>query len=105
MTGIADYNFPTFFKAEKMLETVGYGVINPARNLPANGTGTREEYMTQDITSILKSDGIALMDGHFYSPGCRTEIDIALNVGLTIARVDWWVSNYSSTNSWHLSQS
>ena len=32
MSGIKDWNFPAFFKAEAELEALGYKVINPAHN-------------------------------------------------------------------------
>lgn len=74
MTGIKDYNYPAFNIAEKVLKSVGYEVINPARQ----GYGLEyHEYLKRAIADVFECDGIALLPNWERSPGANAEVALA----------------------------
>lgn len=89
MTGIAEYNFPAFFAAEKVLAEVGYQPVNPARkDMEIDGfdgseptTQPFEHYMNRDIPLVLTCDGIAVLPDWWKSRGGRSEVSVALLTG------------------------
>lgn len=91
MSGIPDNNFPEFLEVEDQLKLAGYDVINPARNPPRHGVHARAFYMKLDLNNVMACDGVALLAGHHYSPGCQSEIRTALDTDKPIAMYHWWI--------------
>lgn len=74
MTGIDEYNYPEFNKAEALLKSVGYEVLNPARQ----GFGKQyHEYLELAIADVFACDGIALLPNWEESPGAKAEVALA----------------------------
>lgn len=90
MTGKPEHNFPAFNRAADLLGKAGYQVENPADNPPGL---QRHQYMRLDYARLERSQGVATLDDHHYSPGASSEIDKALNLNLPIAPVKWWVEH------------
>lgn len=82
MTGIKDWNFPAFNKAQKELEALGYEVENPA----SHGCGLDhpwEYYLKMALTQMLTCDIIVVLPGWTASEGAVLEVDTgaAVNIG------------------------
>jgi hypothetical protein len=97
MTGIKDWNFPAFFKAEEELEALGYEVINPAHNDGATvqealqSAGSPDSpnkmwswYMRRDLPHVLSVDAICLLPGWQNSKGASLEVHVAKAIGLPL---------------------
>ena len=97
MTGIKDWNFPAFFKAENELKELGYEVINPAHNdgetieeaLASAGSPERPNhswasYMRRDLPNVLAVDALCVLPDWQRSKGARLEVQVAEALGLPI---------------------
>lgn len=86
-----DFNYPAFHAAAARLRAAGYEVENPAENTKPLETPWAE-FLTDALTQVLKSDGIALLPGSHLSRGARLEVHVALELGKPIATVEQWKS-------------
>lgn len=95
MSGIPEFNFPAFFKAEEILKELGYEVFNPAAKdqektidaesyatgdnvlLIEKGFDFREAYLW-DVSKVIESDTICMLKGWEASPGARGEHAVAV---------------------------
>lgn len=97
MSGIKDWNFPAFFKAEAELEALGYKVINPAHNdgatvqdaLESAGPVDRPNnlwsyYMRRDLPHVMEADMLCLLPGWQNSKGASLEVHVAKALGLPL---------------------
>jgi hypothetical protein len=91
MTGLPEHNFPAFKAAAARLTAAGYDVLNPAENFGGRTDLERKAYMREDISNVLKADGIATLPGWQDSKGARLEVAIARELDLEAANVDMWV--------------
>lgn len=89
MSGLPDFNYPAFHLAAARLRALGYQVTNPAENgLPKDAPWT--QHMRADIKALVECDGLALLPGHEHSKGARVEIELALNLGITVGVIQMW---------------
>jgi len=105
MRGIAEFNFPAFYKAATMLRQLGHEVFNPAErdnkkhgvNIgEGNPTGSIEqaekehgfslrEALAADLTWIcVHADAIALLPGWEKSAGAQAELATGKAIGLEV---------------------
>ena len=92
MRGHDEYNFPNFFKAEKILKALGHIGINPARHdkeLGFDPTGpVTQQYlrdaMAWDLGQVCRADGVVVLSGWHSSRGARAEVAAARAVGLPV---------------------
>ena len=97
MTGIYEFNFPAFRKAETELKKAGHTTINPARHEEENGldvTGmsgheTPENFdlkktLLWDLKQVANADAIYLLDGWETSKGVNAELALAKALGKEI---------------------
>lgn len=97
MSGIKDWNFPAFFKAEAELEALGYKVINPAHNdgatvqdaLESAGPVDRPNnlwswYMRRDLPHVMEADLLCLLPGWQNSKGASLEVHVAKAIGIPL---------------------
>ena len=96
MSGYKNFNFDAFFRAQTLLEKQGWIVFNPAqkdeKDYPdgiegsetgdtdtaiANGFDVRGAFRW-DMSAILNSDAIYMLDGWEHSPGARAEHSLAV---------------------------
>lgn len=89
MTGYKDYNYTAFNDAEKLLVSVGFKVLNPARQ----GYGlTYDEYLKRAIADVFECDGIALLKGWTDSPGAWAEVALADALKKDASELAIWLS-------------
>ena len=84
MTGISEYNFPAFFKAEKLLKEYGYIPLNPARS--PKGLEYKH-YMDIAFAMIRSSQEIYTLDGWEKSNGAIAEVAYAN--AISVGRFSW----------------
>ena len=90
MTGVPHFNYPAFHDAAARLRAMGHEVENPAENV--NPSGKWEDWMRLGIAQVLRSDGIALLDGWEQSAGATLEVHIGTKLKLIIAPLAEWVT-------------
>lgn len=112
MSNLPEFNFPTFFKAEKELQDRGYEVFNPARHdtdkygastfkqcstgnhnelkeVLKDRTPTYRDFMKVDLNWIIdNADAIALLPGWENSKGANAEVALAKCLGLEFIYLD-----------------
>jgi hypothetical protein len=84
MTGIEEFNYPAFFKAEEWWASRGWNVLNPARTFDGDTTQGKHLYMAVNLQNILNSKAVVLLDGWAQSVGARQELVVAGAIGLDI---------------------
>ncbi len=89
MTGLKDYNRPTFNQAAKSLRESGYEVLNPAEVDIPNGEWL--DYMRVDIRMLTEADVIFMLPGWMQSPGAKIEHDLAYQLGIDIENYELWL--------------
>ena len=95
MSGIKDYNFPAFFKAQRRWAKEGHLVFNPAAQ-PGESEITKlpddqvqdmfPTLIRRDIALILQCSAIAVLPGWINSRGAKFEAHLACVLGLPIFR-------------------
>jgi len=94
MTGLPEFNFPAFHKAEDRLCAVGFEVLNPARN-DEPSPPTWENWMRLALAQVVRADGVALLRGWEKSKGAQLEVRVAQALGIETFSVDIWVRDLS----------
>ena len=88
MRGIRYYNFPAFFKAKDLLESMGHTVLCPANmDIKEGFDASRpedelsamdmERYIVRDVQMIIDADGVVVLPGFDNSKGAMAEIAVA----------------------------
>lgn len=75
-----------FAEAERKLQVIGFETFNPLNNTLPFDT-THEEYMRQDLKTLLNCDVIAMLEGFENSQGARLEHVVAMECGLKVIYV------------------
>lgn len=94
MTGLPDFNYPAFYKAEEQLRAAGYEVENPARNeLKGRPEGEPMwlSFMRMSLVQISRVDGIALLPGWGDSEGAKLEAHIGQGLKLPVRYLGVWL--------------
>jgi len=97
MSGIPEFNFPAFFRAEKFLRSKGYEVFNPAKKEHEAALIASDSFATGDtdladastgfdfkatylwdIEHVIKADGIYMLKGWEKGAGARGEHAVAM---------------------------
>lgn len=89
MTGIPEFNCPSFKDAAKRYREKGYDVLDPSENFSGDTGRPRRDYMRADIQFVLDADAVAVLPGWQGSAGARLEVAIARELGIPI-----WDSTY-----------
>lgn len=89
MTGLPEFNFPTFHKAAKQLRSHGLDIANPAEinhgeDESTRGTKPYQVYLRAAVKMLLDCDAIVMLPGWELSRGCLTEFYIATACQYTI---------------------
>jgi hypothetical protein len=83
MSGIEGNNHPAFDLAARYWRRLGWDVENPASHFGGRTDLTRPEYMRADFAALIsRCDAIAFLPGWTDSPGARSELVVASELGL-----------------------
>ncbi|MEV0869445.1 DUF4406 domain-containing protein [Brachybacterium paraconglomeratum] len=100
MSGLPDFNYPSFDRAEEDLATAGYHPLSPAviahlspadPGVLADGL-SYEDVLAASLQMLLNADAVALLDDWESSHGARLEVALARRRGLLAAPVAHWLS-------------
>jgi hypothetical protein len=84
MRGLPDFNYPLFNEVAKTLRAAGFNVLNPAENFDGDTSLEFSDYMYQDLTQLMGSNGIVMLPGWQDSEGARIEYMVAKSLGLEV---------------------
>lgn len=89
MTGLPEHNVPAFNRAEQVLKSLGFRVLNPARHEGrcADWVG----YMRLGLKDVCDSDGVALLPGWQNSQGANLEKATAEALQLPVRPIEEWL--------------
>jgi len=88
MTGLPEFNYPSFHKAENFLKKIFKKVINPARNFKGDQTLDRPTYLREGIRQVtFEADCIVLLKGWKKSDGALLEVNIAEQLKLPVVKL------------------
>lgn len=87
MTGIENFNYPAFHRAETELVAAGYEVLNPAMT-PVQSSWLG--YMRAALRQVAACDGIATLHGWEHSKGAKLEVDVVTRLGLPVQPIGVW---------------
>jgi hypothetical protein len=84
MTGYPDFNYPAFRKAASIFRMNGLEVFDPSECFDGDQTLSKETYMREDITAVLKATLVVTLDGWEQSSGARLEVEVAKAIGIPV---------------------
>lgn len=85
MSGLPELNFPAFHAEAARLRALGYEVVNPAE-INSDPNAGWLACMRADIRELVTCDAVALLSGWSKSRGANIEYDLAVRLGLVVAR-------------------
>lgn len=94
MSGLPEFNYPAFRKAEADLNQRGHLTLNPVAIEMWNDTGKPqawEWYMRHALRMVTSSTGMCLLPGWQQSKGANLEVVVAEALGLDIRPLDEWL--------------
>jgi len=92
MSGLPDFNRPSFNQAAAELRSLGYEVHNPAEvKLPDGVPETWENYMREAITALAKCDTLVYLPETSQSRGARIEYRLAGDLGFDTFYFDCFI--------------
>lgn len=84
MTGLPDFNYPTFNRYARLLRELGHVVFNPAEAHDGETGLPLEKYFELDLPEVCRADAVAVLPGWRKSRGAQIEVDLARHLGKNI---------------------
>ena len=97
VSGVPDDNRPAFLEAYNRLVHNGYSVLIPHDFVSANADWSLA--MRRSIETMMKCDGLAVLEGSDKSHGAQLEYAIASKLGMPCHTVEEWCSGIYRTPS------
>ena len=82
MTGLPEYNYPSFRAAAAELRAMGWTVINPAENAAPTADPTWDDWMRISLEQVRSASLLALLPGWERSKGAQLEVETARGLGI-----------------------
>lgn len=89
VTGLEDRNRAAFEDAAEALESVGFDAYIPHWFVPEDASWRKA--MKLSVESLVKCDGVAMLEGSGKSKGARAEADLASGIGMPVKSVEGWL--------------
>lgn len=89
VTGVPHRNLAKFEKAARLLENAGYVALIPHWFIPESASW--DTAMKRSIETLVKCDGVALLDDHTRSAGATIEKNLAFELGIPVKPVRGWL--------------
>ena len=83
MTGLPEFNYPTFALVAERLREMGHTVESPHEPGQVEGWGW-SDYMRRGLAQMLTCDMVVLLPGWMLSRGARIEATIAHTLGMDV---------------------
>lgn len=90
MSGIADWNVPSFEEAQGRLRDAGFDISSPLDNMEAGGYDWHA-CLRIGLQHMLVCDGVATLDGWQWSRGATLEVFVACQVAIPVESVGRWL--------------
>lgn len=100
MTGMPAFNYPMFHEVADALRAAGHEVFNPAETFGGDTTYPRSAYMRASIGALLNADAVVTIAGWEASPGSKTEIRVALALGIPVLSYESLMTNAEVLDAW-----
>lgn len=84
MQNVPDWNHPALNAAATMLRDQGHQVFNPSETAGGDTTRPTAYYMRASLGALLNAEGVVLLPGWQGSANCKTELRVALALGLAV---------------------
>ena len=88
MTGLPDYNRPTFRAAADKLRDLGHEPLNPA-DLDLGESARWQDCMRATTRLLTEADAVCILPGWEMSRGALAEVGWARNVGISVRSLDY----------------
>lgn len=110
MSGLPEYNFPNFYRMADRLKNMGFEVVNPAdlaiTHEVAKVIADPIEFramLEEEWEALRHCDTILLLEGWENSKGGRSELELALELGLKIiTESSLKLSEFQTAAAWRL---
>ena len=93
MSGLPEFDDPTFNAEASNLRRLGYTVLNPAEidaeHNPAAEVMSWDWYMRHALRMVLAADALAILPGWHKSRGAALEVHVACALGMNVQPVFW----------------
>lgn len=97
MSGLPEFNYPAFRRADRDLRAAGYDVLNPAdidaaHNPMPDAPQAWDWYMRHALRMVVAADAVALLDGWWRSRGAALEHHVARALDMDAEPVSEWIA-------------
>lgn len=90
MSGLPEFNRPTFMQVAKLLRERGHFVMNPAEN-PAPASGSWDDWMRLAIGQLIQCEAVAVLPNWEASNGASLEVTIAHRLRMPVLPWQRWL--------------
>lgn len=87
MSGLPDFNYPSFEAAARALRDEGVDVLSPHEVDTGGEQRDWVWYMRETLAMLLRCDAVILLPGWQYSRGAKLEKYVAEALGMTITEM------------------
>lgn len=84
MTGLDDYNIPSFVVAGEVLQSENFEIISPVTLFGNDTSLPVKTYLRKELAVVFDVDVVFVLDGWEKSNGTNLEVLLALSIGVPV---------------------